>query len=138
MKKIILLATALVFSFNVSSATVVIGNPAAGIDALSQKNVKKLFMGKKTKLPNGKKAKIIELSNGSASRIAFHKATTGRSESQLQSAWSRLVFTGKAEAPVQVGDDKAVIQAVLAAPNAIGYIDEASVTADVKVLLTLK
>jgi len=137
MKKTILLMTTLAFSLNVSAAMVVIGNPAAGVDTLSQKNVKKLFMGKKTKLPNGDKAKIIELVDGKPERIAFHDATTGRSESQLQSAWSRLVFTGKAEAPTQVSDDAAVIQAVLAAPNAIGYIDEASVTADVKVLLKL-
>lgn len=134
MKKIILFATALMFSFNISAATVVVGNPAAGVDALSKKNVKKLFMGKKTKLSNGKKARIIELSNGNASRIAFHKAITGRSESQLQSGWSRLVFTGKAEAPVQVADDAAVIKAVAASANAIGYIDEASVTGEVKVL----
>ena len=64
MKKTILLMTTLAFSLNVSAAMVVIGNPAAGVDTLSQKNVKKLFMGKKTKLPNGDKAKIIELVDG--------------------------------------------------------------------------
>ena len=136
MKKIILLITAMVFSFNVSAAMVVIGNPAGG-DALSKSDVKKLFMGKKTKLSNGNKAKIIELVDGAPARVAFHEATTGRSESQLQSSWARLVFTGKAEAPVQVADDAAVIDAVSADADAIGYIDEASVTGSVKVLLKL-
>lgn len=124
------------FAVNVSAAMVVIGNPA-GVDAISEKDVKKLFMGKKTKLPNGEKAKIIELTDGSAGRIAFHAATTGRSEAQLQSAWSRLVFTGKAEAPTQVANDAAVIQAVSAASNAIGYVDQSAVTGSVKVLLKL-
>lgn len=136
MKKIILLISTLIFSLNISAAIVVIGN-TAGVAELSTKNAKKLFMGKKTKLANGEKAQIIELVDGAAGRISFHEVVTGRSEAQLQSAWARLVFTGKAEAPVQVADDAAVIKAVSAATNAIGYIDESSVTADIKVLLKL-
>ncbi|GLS90491.1 hypothetical protein GCM10007916_15580 [Psychromonas marina] len=136
MKKITLLISALILSFNASAAMVVIGH-SSGIDALSVSDVKKLFMGKKTRLANGEKAKIIELADGNAERLAFHAATTGRSESQLQSAWSRLVFTGKADAPTQVADDIAMIKAVSSSTNAIGYIDEASVTAEIKVLLKL-
>lgn len=136
MNKIILLVTAILISFNTSAAIVVIGNPGS-IDTLSKSDVKKLFMGKKTKLPNGEKAKIIELANGEQGRIAFHEIATGRSESQLQSSWSRLVFTGKAEAPIQVANDAAVIEAILAEPNAIGYVEESSATGDVKVLLKL-
>lgn len=136
MKKLIVLITACFFSLNISAAMVVIGN-SAGADSLSKKDVKKLFMGKKTKLPNGDRAKIIELVDGDPGRIEFHKAATGRSEAQLQSAWSRLVFTGKAEAPTQVANDAEVVKAVSAEPNAIGYVNEASVTGDVKVLLKL-
>jgi ABC-type phosphate transport system substrate-binding protein len=136
MKKSILLITTLCFSLNASAGIVVIGNKA-GIDELSAKDVSKLFMGKKTKLSNGSKATIIELVDGSPERIAFHEATTGRSESQLQSAWARLVFTGKADAPSQVNDDGEVIKAVEASTDAIGYIDEASLTDNVKVLLKL-
>jgi ABC-type phosphate transport system substrate-binding protein len=136
MKKFIFLIATLIFSFNVSAALVVIGN-TSGVDSLTTKDAKKLFMGKKTKLSNGSKAKIVELTDGNAQRIAFHGAVTGRSESQLQSAWARLVFTGKAEAPIQVTDDAAVITAVSADPNAIGYVDESQVTDAVKVLLKL-
>jgi len=136
MKQIILLITAMFFAVNVSASIVVIGNPA-GADTLSAGDVKKFFMGKKSRLSTGEKVKIIELADGDAGRIAFHAATTGRSEAQLQSAWSRLVFTGKAEAPMQVANDAAVIQAVSASSNAIGYINESAVTGDVKVLLKL-
>lgn len=136
MKKIILLITAMFFAVNASAAIVVIGNPA-GADALSAKDVKNLFMGKKTKLASGEKVKIIELADGEAGRIAFHDLATGRSEAQLQSAWSRVVFTGKGDAPTQVANDAAVIEAVSAASNAIGYVDESAVTGAVKVLLKL-
>ena len=136
MKKIILLITAMFFTVNASAAIVVIGNPA-GVATLSNNDVKNFFMGKKTRLSNGEKVKIIELTDGAAGRIAFHELATGRSESQVQSAWSRLVFTGKAEAPMQVANDAAVIQAVSASANAIGYVDESAVTSDVTVLLKL-
>lgn len=133
MNKIITLLATTVLSFNAMAGMVVVGN-AAGVDALSQGDVKKLFLGKKTKLSNGSNARIVELVDGAEGRIAFHEAATGRSESQLQSAWSRLVFTGKAEAPVQVADYSAVIGEVSSNPSAIGYVDESALTGDVKVL----
>lgn len=133
MKKLLTLIAASVVSFNAAADMVVIGNNA-GVDQLSQANVKKLFMGKTSKLSNGAKAQIVELAEGSEGRIAFHELATGRSESQLQSAWSRLVFTGKAEAPVQVSDYSAMIAEVSTKTNAIGYVDESAVTGDVKVL----
>ncbi|MCL9777590.1 phosphate ABC transporter substrate-binding protein, partial [Vibrio methylphosphonaticus] len=120
-------------SFNAHAGFVVIGNPA-GVDALTSGEIKQLFLGKKTQLNNGQTANLVELKDGDAQRIAFHDAATGRSESQLQSAWSRLVFTGKAEAPVQVADFGAVVSTVAADANAIGYIDESALTDNVKVL----
>ncbi|MEH0742318.1 phosphate ABC transporter substrate-binding protein [Vibrio cholerae] len=136
MKKLVTLLAASALSFNALAGMVVIGNPA-GVDSLSAGDVKKLFMGKKTKLDNGSTARIVELADGDAGRIAFHEIATGRSESQLQSAWSRLVFTGKAEAPVQVADYAGVIAEVSSNASAIGYVDESAVTGDVKVLLKL-
>ncbi len=136
MKKLFMLFSAALLSFNAMAGMVVIGN-VAGIDSLSDSDVKKLFMGKKTKLDNGSTARIIELVDGSAGRLAFHEVATGRSESQLQSAWSRLVFTGKAEAPIQVADYAGVISEVSNNADAIGYVDESALTADVKVLLKL-
>ncbi|EHZ7342820.1 TPA: phosphate ABC transporter substrate-binding protein [Vibrio vulnificus] len=136
MNKLIPFFAASLLSFNAMAGMVVIGN-AAGVDSLSQNEVKKLFLGQKNLLTNGAKARIVELSDGSEGRIAFHNLATGRSESQLQSAWSRLVFTGKAEAPIQVVDYAGVIAEVTSNTNAIGYVDESALTADVKVLLKL-
>ncbi|MFA0310151.1 phosphate ABC transporter substrate-binding protein [Vibrio splendidus] len=134
MKKLVTLMAATLISFNAAAGMVVIGNNA-GVDVLTNADVKKLFMGKSNQLGNGSKAQIVELVDGAAGRIAFHEIATGRSESQLQSAWARLVFTGKAEAPIQVADYSAVIDQVASNANAIGYVDETALTGDVKVLL---
>ncbi|MFM2607718.1 phosphate ABC transporter substrate-binding protein [Vibrio chagasii] len=134
MKKLVTFIAATFISFNAAAGMVVIGN-SAGVDTLTNADVKKLFMGKSNQLGNGSKAQIVELVDGAAGRISFHEVATGRSESQLQSAWARLVFTGKAEAPIQVADYSAVINQVATNANAIGYVDEAALTSEVKVLL---
>lgn len=133
MKKLLAIIVSLLFSTSAMADLVVIGN-IAGPNSLKQSQVKRLFLGKSKKLPNGEYVKLIELQNGNASRIAFHKKNTERTEAQLQSSWSRLIFTGKADAPTQVDDFKSVIGEVEAATNAIGYIEESMVTANIKVL----
>ncbi len=133
MKKLIVLLATSLLSFSALASIVVIGNPS-GVDNLSSSDVKKLFLGKSTKLSNGTTARIVELADGSEGRIAFHEVATGRSEAQIQSAWSRLVFTGKAEAPIQVADYKAVVAEVAANSNAVGYVEESVLNDSVKVL----
>lgn len=136
MKKSILGLLIISACFSANAAVVVIGN-SQGPDAISSDAVKQLYLGKGQQLPNGANAQLFELPEGSAERTEFHSKTTGRTDAQLQSNWSRLVFTGKATAPVVAGDSAAMINAIKANPNAIGYLDESAVTADVKVLLKL-
>lgn len=131
----VVLATAL-FSGVAQAGLVVIVNPA-GPDALSKSQVSKLYLGKSKKLPNGTKVKVLENANGSAERQAFHAAVTGKSESQLQAYWSRLVFTGKGKPPKALGSASLIKSQVAANSAAIGYIDEADVDGSVKVAFKL-
>ncbi|PNH91811.1 phosphate ABC transporter substrate-binding protein [Vibrio diazotrophicus] len=133
MKKLSVLLVTSLLSFNTLASIVVIGNPS-GVGSLSPSDVKKIFLGKSTKLSDGSTVRIVELMDGSAGRIAFHEVATGRSEAQIQSAWSRLVFTGKAEAPIQVEDYNAVIAEVASYTNAVGYVEESALNDSVKVL----
>lgn len=133
MKNILTLGIAALFSFNVSAGMVVVGN-VEGVDKLTKKDVKKIFMGKKTKLSNGSKILVVELDEGTEGRRAFHDVATGRSNSQLQSAWSRLMFTGKASPTVSVTSYQSVIEEVSKEKGAVGYIDESALTDSVKVL----
>jgi hypothetical protein len=60
----------------------------------------------------------------------------GKSSSQLNAYWSKLVFTGKGTPPEKLTTDQAVIDFVAANGNAIGYVDSAKVTDKVKVIAT--
>jgi ABC-type phosphate transport system substrate-binding protein len=108
---------------------VVIANPAAG--ALTKDEVADLFLGKSQSLTP------IDQSDGSPIYADFYKKATGRDVAQVKSTWSRIVFSGKGQAPKQLPDSGAVKKAVAADPKAVGYVEKSAVDGTVKVLLTL-
>jgi len=79
----------------------------------------------------------VDLPEGSPLREQFYKKATDRDQSQIKAVWSRIVFTGKGQAPIILPDAAAVKKAVSTDPKAIGYIDKASVDGSVKVVLSL-
>lgn len=108
---------------------VVIGHPSAG--ELSKDQIADVFLGKNQNF------KPIDQVESVPIRVEFYKQATGRDAAQVKAAWSRLVFSGKAQPPKEVADAAAVKKAVAADPKALGYIDKSSVDGTVKVVLTL-
>lgn len=121
----------------VLAGTVVIVSAKSPTAKLDKSQVSALYLGKTSNLPQGGKAKLFDLPGSSASRDAFYQAVTGKSASQVKSVWSRLVFSGRAVPPKELGSDAAVVQAVAADPNAIGYVDSSAVNGSVKVVFKL-
>lgn len=108
----------------------VIVNPGATASP-SQSDVGNIFLGK------DKSMKGVDHKDWSATKDTFYSAVTNKSESQLKSYWSGLVFTGKGQPLPSVAGDADVIAKVAAEPDAIGYVDAAAVNDSVKVLFTL-
>jgi len=108
---------------------VVIANPAVG--PLTKEQVSDLFLGKSqafTPLDQPEAAPIY---------ADFYKKATGRDVAQVKSTWSRVVFSGKGQAPKQLADSAAVKKAVAADPKAVGYVEKTAVDASVKAVLSL-
>lgn len=120
-------------SQSVFAEVVMVVHPSNG-DALDSKIVKRIFLGKEKKFPSGAEITPINQSADSAVRGEFDDGVIGRSSAQVSAYWSKLVFTGKGVPPKEVADDAAVIAAVAADPSAIGYVDSASVSGDVKAI----
>jgi len=108
---------------------VVIANPAAG--PLTKEQVADLFLGKSQAFTP------VDQADGSPIYADFYKKATGREVAQVKSTWSRVVFSGKGQAPKQLADSAAVKKAVAADPQAVGYIEKSAVDATVKVVLGL-
>lgn len=120
----LLLAAAPVFA-----EVVVVVNPA-NTEAVSKDQIANVYLGKSTAFAP------VDQSDGSAIRGEFYKKVADKDASQAKALWSKLVFTGKASPPKEVGSSADVKKAVAANPKAIGYIEKSAVDATVKVVLT--
>jgi hypothetical protein len=105
-------------------------SPFTAIDA---EEAKKTFLGREPQL-NGENVVLIFQRQGAPVRGDFESKVVGRTGADLTAYWSKLIFTGKANAPVEVGGDSDVKSKVNGTPGAIGYISDGAVGASVKVL----
>ncbi len=86
----------------------------------------------------GKSTAMRPVDNATPVRAQFYTAVAGKDEAQVKAIWSKLVFTGKATPPKELPSSAEVVKAVAADPNAIGYVDKASVDGSVKVVYEVK
>ena len=90
--------------------------------SLSKQDIQNIFLGKIQSFPNGKPAKPINLSKGTASREAFMKKILKKNERSWRSHWARLLFTGKGKPPKEYKERQEIINLVAQKEQAIGYL----------------
>lgn len=124
--RLMLGALALVAAAQANAGAVVAASngKASTMDA---ETAKRVFLGRDPS------AQVVYQKSG-ATRAAFDKGVLGKPGAELTTYWSKLIFTGKAKAPVEVGSDAEVKAKLAANPNAVGYISDAAVDGSVKVL----
>ncbi|VAW61524.1 hypothetical protein MNBD_GAMMA08-619 [hydrothermal vent metagenome] len=109
----------------------VIVNPSNSASA-SQKDIKKIFLGKKTSM------NPVDQNEGSAIRDSFYQKVAKKDAGQMKAYWSKMIFSGKAIPPAASSNDATVKTWVVNNPKGVGYIDSSAVDDTVKVLLTIK
>lgn len=130
------LITTLALTAGISMAhagAVVVAGASSPLAATSSGDVVKVFLGKKKAL-GGVNVVPVDQTEGTGARTDFYSNVVKKSEAQLKSYWSRLIFTGKGQAPQVVGGDADVKGMVASNPNLLGYIDEGAVDGTVKVI----
>ena len=132
MKKTLL---SLVLATGLLAEIVVIVNPSSGVDALDAGQVKKIFLAKTKKFPNGEHATPIDQKAEAEIYTTFYKAVANKNATKMNKYWVKLTFTGKGEAPKKVNSDAEVIDLIKNNKNMIGYVDSGSVSDGVKVVL---
>ena len=106
----------------------------SAVTALSRNQVADIFLGKTARFPNGSPAVPIDQAEASAAREAFYTQFTGKSAVQMKAHWSKIIFTGRGKPPKAVANGVEARTLIAANPQAIGYIERASVDGSVKVL----
>ena len=107
---------------------------SANASNINEKMIKKIFLGKQKKFPNGQVVIPLNSAEGNPARDSFNKNIIGRSATQISSHWARLVFTGKGTQPQDLASDSEIVKTVETNQGAISYVDAASVTDKVKVI----
>ena len=137
MKKVLLLTAICSAVCQSAWANIVVIVNSANQTEISQSDVRRIYMGKSGQFPNGSPTKAVNYESNNELRNQFDKHLLNRDSAQIQALWAKLVFTGQGVPPTMATDSQQVINFVKAEPNAIGYVNESDVNADVRVLFKL-
>ena len=99
----------------------IISHPDNGIGSLDQKDLKKIYLNKKSRWENGSPVVPVTLESGEAHR-AFLKAYIHKNSVQFSTFWKRLIFTGQGIPPTSFNTEEEVVAYVASTPGAIGYV----------------
>lgn len=116
---------------------IVIVSAKSPIKSLSNDQASDLFLGKVADFPDGTKATPLDQNEGSSVRDTFYRKSTGKAPAQMKAHWARMLFTGRAQPPVESGDSESIKKLVAANPGLIGYIDKAALDNSVRPVLVI-
>ena len=116
----------------------VVVNSANPARSMTQKEVLDLYMGRSRAFANGDYALPFDLPREHASRAGFYLALTGQSLAQINSYWSRLMFSGQTMPPQPLPSEAAMLDVVRRNPSAIGYLTQEPTDKGVHTVLVLK
>ena len=135
--RIIVLAAFMDVSAAAQAGMAVIAHPTNSLAGITQEQLAKIYLGKTREFSDGKPVIPVDQREGSVIRNKFYKTVTDKGESAVKAHWSKLLFTGKAQPPRDLGDDDGVKAWVAKNPEGLGYVDGKVLDKSVKVLLIL-
>ena len=113
---------------------VVVVSAHSPVTSLSKSQLADIFLGRLSRLPDGRTVVPIDQPEGSAARDEFYSGLMGRSAAQLKAYWSRIIFTGRGQPPRTVANGLAVRKLLAADPTAVGYLEAGLVDDSLRVL----
>lgn len=122
---------------DVSSAgaeVIIIANPSVKIDAMTKKEAKNIFLGKKVKWSTTLQIEVAIL-QGSGVHKEFTKEIVRKSTAQFKNWWRKLMFTGKGTLPKEFNSEQELMRYVADTEGAIGYISTATKISGVKKIM---
>lgn len=119
------------------AALAIIVHPGNNLSGITADQAADIYLARTGVFPNGKRASPVDQVSSSPARQKFYRSVIKKDESVLRVYWSKLLFTGKAQPPREIGDDADVKNWVASNPDAIGYVDGKFVDSSVKVLLII-
>lgn len=113
---------------------VVVANPRSGIDRLSRDEVINIFLGRFRQLPSGLSVQPVDLPATHPEKATFYLRLVNKDLAEINAYWSRLVFSGRTEPPVQAKSTEDLVEFIAKTPGAIGYMERSKVDGRVKLV----
>lgn len=98
-KKFLLCLALSLFAGLAAAEYAVIVNKDLPFDSLELIEIQNIYLAKTGSFPDGSWVIPVDQEKGTPQRLAFYESVLERSESQIKSYFSRLVFTGKGSPP---------------------------------------
>ena len=103
------------------------------VTTISAKDVKNIYLGKKSVWSDGSHITVFTQIGSSVNKV-FMKEMARKTPQQYSTYWKKSLFTGTGLPPKDFSTDEAVKAAVAAKPGAIGYISVSALDDTVKQL----
>src|SRR5688572_23575176 len=118
----ILFAPAVAWGADPGAEVSVIVNEAVPDDERSLGSVRAMFSMRVKAWPDGTPVRVFVLPDRDELHVAFAKQVLRVYPYVLRETWDKLVFTGAAQAPIEVQDEITLQRRVASTPGAIGYV----------------
>ncbi len=122
----------------VSADLVIIVNPANPVQSLTEREVKKLFMGRIRMFPETElESQVVDLPDENPQFEALYGGLINITAVKLRRYRASYLFSGKGNVPVEQNSMEAVLQYVAENPSAIGYVELEAMDSRVKPVFVL-
>lgn len=109
-------------SISQAGAVDIIVNKSVPVSQLSLSSARAIFGMRQVKWPDGSLIRVFVLPDANPVHSALCKERLNIYPYQLRQSWDRLIYSGMAQAPVEVDSEASLIAQVAVTPGAIGYI----------------
>ncbi|MDO9224599.1 MAG: hypothetical protein Q8M09_00960 [Pseudomonadota bacterium] len=124
----------LIFISPQAVAVDVIVNRAVAGNSLAEASARAFFGMRLSKWPDGRPVQVFVLPDAHPAHVALCKEQLNLYPYQLRQSWDRLVYSGMAQAPVEVATEEEMISRVATTPGALGYVRKVRANDPVKIL----
>jgi len=133
----LLYACLMAWSAFASADLVLVANPKAGIDRLTQSDVVNIYLGRYRHLASGLTAEPIDIEGEADLKARFYRRLVGKSLAEINAYWARLVFSGKTQPPLAVVNTEEALQRVASRIGALAYLERGKVDRRVAIVFDL-
>lgn len=117
---------------------VVVVNARSGVAAMTRSDVINVFFGRNRQFFNGLEAMPVDLEDTHPVRAEFYRLLVGKDLAEINTYWSRQVFTGGAQVLPKLASTEEVIRWVASRLGGIGFVELSRVDARVRVVYEVK